>query len=143
MKFDRKRLVYGVGMGAAVTATVLIGAGPAAAAGDLTVRSVASGNYAYMAGTMDFYADGDDFQVCDNSFDSAGVAGYWKIGSGGDVTKIYNGNGAGASDCVWRTTHNFAETSVVYIRVCLQDNGDVQNGTCSGWKSIRANGSNP
>ncbi|WP_330289187.1 hypothetical protein [Streptomyces sp. NBC_00576] len=142
MKFDRKRLVYGVGMGAAVTATLLFGAGPAAAYGDLTARSVASGKYAYMAGTIDFYAEGDRFEVCDNSSDGAGVAGYWKIGSGGDTTKIYNGNGAGALECVWRNK-NPAETAVVYIKVCLQDNGNVLDDTCSTWRSIRANGSNP
>ncbi|MFD3501631.1 hypothetical protein [Streptomyces sp. NPDC058678] len=135
----RKRLAYGIGTGAAVAASVLLAAGPAAAAdSDLRVRTKASGDYAYMAGTEDFHADGDKIEVCDNRGDGAGVGGYWKIGSGGDVTKIYNGNGL-SGGCEWRN-YEFAESATVYLRVCLQDNGDFKESTCSAWNSVRANG---
>ncbi|WP_128379820.1 hypothetical protein [Streptomyces cavernae] len=133
----RRGLLSAVGTTTAVTAAVLLGAGPAAALDYYRVITYASGDYIGSAGAEWFYPDGDRISVCDNWGDGAGVAGYWKVGSGGSVTKIYSGGGIGTCE---ERNYNFAESSTVYIKVCIQDNGDVKEGTCSNWKEAPADG---
>jgi hypothetical protein len=99
-----------------------LAAGPAAAVNpDLEVITKASGDYPRLAGHEWFWADGDEIDVCDNWGDGAGVVGYWKIGSGGDVTTIYRGGGIGTCE---HRNHDFTESSRVYLKVCLRDNGE-------------------
>jgi hypothetical protein len=133
-----RRLLSAAGAVGAATATMLYVASPASAAIErYTSSTVNSGDYVSAAGSNDFYTDGDSFAICDNSTDGAGVIGYWRVGSSGTVQSKYNGNGF--AECV-TSNQDFAESATIYIRVCLRDNGVVQNGTCSGWKTAYADG---
>ncbi|MER5598161.1 hypothetical protein [Streptomyces sp. NPDC002265] len=129
-----KRLLYIGGTVSAVTAVLALGAAPASA-GDGTVKTKKTSTYAPAAGSMNFTAYGDIFAVCDNDSDAAGVRGYWKVGSGGAVHSFYNGNGRG--NCV-ESDQDVSETAYVYIDVCIQDDGVVQDSTCSGWEEFYA-----
>lgn len=133
-----RRLLSGAGAVGAATATMLYVASPASAAIErYTSSTVASGGFVTAAGSNDFYTDGDYFAICDNSTDGAGVIGYWKVGSSGTVQSKYNGNGF--AECV-TSNQDFAESATIYFRVCIRDNGVVQDGTCSGWKTGYADG---
>ena len=120
----------GAGVASALTAALLYSASPASAARAEVFTSETS-HYVYWAGSMYFESYGDHFGVCDNKADSAGVTGYWKVGSSGTSHPIYDGNGAG--NCEYED-HNVSETSYVYIKVCISDNGVVQQDTCSAWE---------
>jgi hypothetical protein len=119
----------GAGVASAITAALLLAASPASAQRAEVVTN-GTGSYLYQAGSMYFQSYGDSFGVCDNSPDGAGVIGYWKVGSGGTQHPIYDGNGSG--QCVY-SDQDVAETSYVYIKVCLRDNGDVIEASCSAW----------
>jgi hypothetical protein len=122
----------------AVTAALLYVASPASAAIErYGVSTVGWGDYANAAGSLDFYTDNDSFAICDNSSDGAGVVGSWKVGTSGVVQSVYNGKGF--AQCV-TSDQNFAESATVYIKVCIQDNGDVKEQTCRGWKQTYADG---
>ncbi|MFC7263832.1 hypothetical protein [Streptomyces lutosisoli] len=125
----RRHLMSGAGVASALTGLLLYAASPASAA-KADVDTVASGSYVDWAGSMYFESYGDHFSVCDNWKDGAGVIGYWKVGASGDEHSIYDGNGFG--ECVYED-HNVSETSYVYIQVCLRDDGDVKETTCSAW----------
>jgi hypothetical protein len=129
-----------------LTAAGAVAAGAAAVAFTATPASAAVGYYAYTqeasgflsrAGHNNFDPDGDWFYVCDNWSDGAGVAGYWKVGSTGTVHKIYNGGGIGT--CA-ESNQDFAESATVYVKACIQDNGDVKESTCSAWVKGYADG---
>ncbi|MFF4589277.1 hypothetical protein [Streptomyces sp. NPDC001388] len=133
-----RRLLSGAGAVGAAAATMLYVASPASAAIErYGVSTVNWGGYARAAGSIDFYTDGDDFNICDNSSDGAGVVGSWKVGSGGTVRDVYNGKGFAQCEPVYE---NFAESATIYIKVCLRDNGDLKEGTCSAWKKAYADG---
>jgi hypothetical protein len=133
-----RRLLSGAGAVGAATAALLYVAVPASAA-DTTyyADTASSGKYLARAGEEDFFSDGDNFQVCDNDADGAGVIGYWKVGSSGTVHSIYDGNGLGT--CV-PSNQDFAESAVIYIKACIRDDGDVKEGTCSSWVKAYADG---
>lgn len=120
----------GAGVASALTGLLLYAASPASAQRAEAVTDETA-DYVYQAGSMYFESYGDHFGVCDNKADGAGAIGYWKVGSGGTQHPIYDGNGAG--NCVYED-HNVSETSTVYIRVCLWDNGVVQTATCGDWE---------
>ncbi|MFE9021899.1 hypothetical protein ACFYNL_25545 [Streptomyces sp. NPDC007808] len=133
-----RRLASVTGAVGATTATLLYVASPASAAIErYAVSTVGSGSYPTAAGSLDFYTYDDSFNICDNSSDGAGVVGSWKIGTSGAVESRYNGNGR--ATCV-SADENFAESATIYIRVCLQDNGDLKESTCSPWKRAYADG---
>lgn len=133
-----KRLFSAAGALGAATATLLYVASPASAAIErYAVSTVGSGSYATAAGSLDFYTDNDSFNICDNSSDGAGVVGSWKVGTSGAVESRYNGNGF--AKCV-TADENFAESATIYIKVCLKDDGDVKESTCSPWKRAYADG---
>ena len=120
----------GAGVASALTGLLLYAASPASAA-RAEAETVAWGKYVDWAGSMYFESYGDHFGVCDNKADAAGAIGYWKVGSGGTEHPIYDGNGAG--NCEYED-HNVSETSTVYIRVCIRDDGVVKWDTCSAWE---------
>ncbi|WP_405862178.1 hypothetical protein OG407_27965 [Streptomyces sp. NBC_01515] len=126
----RRHLMSGAGVASALTGLLLYAASPASAA-TLTVDTVASGSYVDWAGSEWFQSYGDHFAVCDNWKDGAGVIGYWKVGASGTVHSFYDGDGA--NTCAYED-HNVSETSYVYIKVCLRDDGVVKTATCSGWE---------
>jgi hypothetical protein len=121
----------GAGVASALTGLLLYAASPASAQ-TVEVVTHETSAYLYEAGSMYFESYGDQFGVCDNWKDGAGVIGYWKVGSGGTVHSIYDGNGYG--ECAYEN-HNVAETSYVYIKVCIRNDGDVIEATCSAWDS--------
>ncbi|MDN3028802.1 hypothetical protein [Streptomyces sp. S.PB5] len=63
------------------------------------------------------------------------------VGSGnyanGTVHEVYNGKGF--AKCEW-VPENFAESATIWMKVCLRDNGDLKESTCSGWKRAYADG---
>ncbi|MEU9913751.1 hypothetical protein [Streptomyces sp. NPDC051001] len=133
-----RRLLSGAGAVGAAAATMLYVASPASAAIErYGISTVGSGSYANAAGSIDFYTDGDDFNICDNSTDGVGVVGSWKIGSSGTIHEVYNGKGF--AQCEW-VDEQFAESATIYMKVCLRDNGDLKESTCSGWKRAYADG---
>ncbi|MGH1554205.1 hypothetical protein ACRAWF_26490 [Streptomyces sp. L7] len=80
------------------------------------------GKYLYQAGSEDFYTYGDWFNICDNSPDGAGVIGYWKVGASGSEQSKYSGGGY--DTCV-TSDQDFVESSTIYIKVCISDDGVV------------------
>ncbi|MYT74982.1 MULTISPECIES: hypothetical protein [unclassified Streptomyces] len=135
MSTFKRRTFAGTGAAAALTAAMAFAATPASAV-QYSVDSNASGKYSSPGqGSIHFQNDGDDFRVCDNWPDGAGVIGYWKVGSGGTVHSIYNGGGA--QTCEERN-ENVSEPATVYLKVCLRDNGTVVTGTCSSWRGVSA-----
>ncbi|MFF5499901.1 hypothetical protein [Streptomyces aquilus] len=131
-----KRLLTTAGAGAAA---IVFAATPALADADTSyyADTRSSGDYLYQAGTMRFDSNGDHFYACDNWSDGAGVIGYWKVGSGGTVHSLYNGNGIGT--CA-HSNQDLAESATIYIKACLRDDGDVKEGTCSDWVKGYADG---
>ncbi|MGW2784172.1 hypothetical protein ACWC3X_23385 [Streptomyces populi] len=125
-----RRLTSGVGVASAVGAALLCTASPASAQ-MVDAVTEPSGSFIYQAGSIYYESYGDHFGVCDNFSDGAGVLGYWKTGSDGTVHTIYDGKGVG--ECAYET-NNVPETSYVYIKVCLRDDGAVLTATCSGWE---------
>jgi hypothetical protein len=133
VSFLRKRLLPAAGAATAVSAALLYVAPPASATVTAEVTNYAAHGYADGVASMWFEADGDRFAVCDNWSDGAGAIGYWKVGRGGNVHDIkYSGGSSGADACNDDNT-NVPEASYVYIKVCVRNNGNVVNGTCSEW----------
>ncbi|MFI9823819.1 hypothetical protein ACIHFC_25620 [Streptomyces sp. NPDC052013] len=133
-----RRLFSVTGVAAAGAAAVVFGATPASAGiSSYYADTVAASGYLAQAGTMRFDTNGDNFNACDNWSDGAGVIGYWKVGSTGTVHSLYNGGGFGTC----RTSdQDLAESATVYIKVCISDNGDVKESTCSSWEKGYADG---
>ncbi|MGW1958331.1 hypothetical protein ACWCPI_37220 [Streptomyces sp. NPDC001920] len=131
MSLVRKRFGYVAGMAAAATASVVLAASPAAAR-EYSKSTVASNGFATAAGHIVFETYGDRFRVCDNWSDSAGVVGYWKTGSG-VVHSLYNGKGFATCEYA---NEQLAEDIYVSIKVCIRDNGNDVQGTCSSWRDV-------
>ncbi|MGW7080604.1 hypothetical protein ACWGH2_39890 [Streptomyces sp. NPDC054871] len=129
MSVLRKRFMSVAGVAAAASAAVVFAAGPAAAE-VFDVNTRASGSYLAFAGSMNFQSVGEHISTCDNSSDGAGVIGYWKVGSGGTVHPLYAGGGRGTCE---RVNASASESSYVYLKVCIRNNGNVIEGTCSAW----------
>ena len=106
---------------------------PPASAVTAEVGTRAAHGYADGVGSMWFEADGDHFAICDNWSDGAGTVGYWKVGRGGNVHRITYGGGSSGADACNDDNRNVPEASYVYIKVCVRNNGNVVNGTCSEW----------
>ncbi|XUL89805.1 hypothetical protein ACQ86D_26930 [Streptomyces galilaeus] len=134
----RRHLMSGAGVASALTGLLLYAASPASAAvSSYGVDTSEYGKYLYQAGSEDFYTYGDWFNICDNSPDGAGVIGYWKVGASGSEQSKYSGGGY--DTCV-TSDQDFVESSTIYIKVCISDDGVVIKGTCSSWLKAYADG---
>ncbi|WP_327717939.1 hypothetical protein OG381_22805 [Streptomyces sp. NBC_00490] len=133
-----KRLMSAAGTAGVLAATMLYVAAPASAAEySYDVITYKYGDYPAAAGQEIFVTEGDNFQICDNSSDGAGVIGYWKLSSTGAVNSHYNGGGRNTCST---SNQDFAESATVYIKVCLRDDGVVVSNTCSEWYKGYADG---
>ncbi|MFJ6849312.1 hypothetical protein ACIQM3_02045 [Streptomyces sp. NPDC091271] len=132
---SKRRSVSVAGVAFAVAVGGLVIAGPASAAEIYDVTTKPSGSYLSAAGSMDLATHGEHISTCDNSTDGAGVIGYWKVGSGGTVHSLYNGKGRATCEDV---NASASESSRIYLKVCLRNNGTVVTATCSAWESFPA-----
>lgn len=116
------------GLAATFTATALaISAGAAPAyADDAFFGTYPSGQWLDGAGFLWFYHYGDRIVLADEAADGAGVYGEWKHGV--TTGSMYLGTGANTYK-EWNL--EFPEDVWITLKVCLRDNGVIQQATCS------------
>ncbi|GAA0517570.1 hypothetical protein Ade02nite_84090 [Paractinoplanes deccanensis] len=138
MRKTVRRLITGVLATASATGMALaLGATAAHAERNLTLVTKAGNGYGASGGGLFFNATGEIFTVYDQRSDGAGVnveyhyqepSGVWVY-----PADLYNGDGAGTSKSF---NKSIVDGSTVYITLCLIDNGDIKEATCSSGTAI-------
>ncbi|MEU4625379.1 hypothetical protein AB0G04_36085 [Actinoplanes sp. NPDC023801] len=89
----------------------------------------ASGQWIQSAGTAKYDNVLDRFYLYDNRADGAGVYAEVTLNRQGSQTNYFYWGGGGGTSSSWAA--NYPSGFSIEYRVCLQDNGQVQAGTCS------------
>ena len=130
---DCSRAITGLLATASATGLALaLGAAPAQAESNLTLSTKAGSGFVFNAGGVFLNATGEIFTLYDQRSDGAGVNvrnDYQKPNSVWDYrADLYHGGSAGTSKSF---NMSIVDGSTVWITVCLIDNGDIKESTCS------------
>ncbi|GAA0522737.1 hypothetical protein Ade02nite_82230 [Paractinoplanes deccanensis] len=136
MRKTTRRLLSG--LAATVTTVGLaatLGATPAQAQadGDAYTQSWIAKGYVAHAGYVYFTALGEKFTLFDSDADGAGISVQYYV-NGAYREELYLGTGNGTDKTFDRS---FAEGAAIRFRICLIDNGVIQDPTCA-WDGATA-----
>jgi hypothetical protein len=138
MRATVQRAITGLLATASATGLALaLGVAPAHAESNLTMSTKAGSGFVYNAGGVFFNATGEIFTLYDQRSDGAGVNVSYFYQRPDDVwffpADLYHGGGAGTSKSF---NMSIVDGSTVTITVCIIDNGDIKESTCSSGSAI-------
>jgi hypothetical protein len=114
-----------------------LGAAPAHAESNLTLSTKAGNGYVFNAGGVFFNATGEIFTLYDQRSDGAGVNVSYHYQRPDNIwifpADLYHGGSAGTSKSF---NMSIVDGSKVTITVCLIDNGDIKESTCSSGYAV-------
>ena len=133
MRATVQRAITGLLATASATGLALaLGAAPAQAESNLTLSTKAGSGFVFNAGGVFFNATGEIFTLYDQRSDGAGVNVSYHYQKPNSVwiypADLYHGGSAGTSKSF---NMSIVDGSTVWITVCLIDNGDIKESTCS------------